>query len=424
MESRKAARTRGPNQGPRGSASNQRVLFRDRVVELRRVPASKLHPDPKNWRRHPSAQAVALRALLAEVGWADACLVRQTEQGLVLIDGHLRREVASDALVPVLVLDITESEAQTLLATLDPLAGMAVADPDALKALLATAVIPDAELLAHIEELLPDARRPGRCDPDEVPGLPKRSSVAPGELWMMGEHRVLCGDATSREDLDKITAGSPADLLWTDPPYGVGYVGKTRDALTLSNDEASGVDHLLERAFEAIDAVLRPGSPLYVAHPAGALSVTFAQRFLGAGWRLHQSLVWVKDRMVLGHADYHYRHEPILYGYKPGPGRWGRGHQGWHGGNDQDSVLEAPRPSASRDHPTAKPVELIARCLSNSSAPGEVVLDPFAGSGSTLIACEQLGRVARLIEIDPRYCQVILDRWQAFTGKRAVRFDG
>ena len=146
--------------------------------------------------------------------------------------------------------------------------------------------------------------------------------------------------------------------------------------------------------------------------------------FREVGWELRQTLVWVKDAMVLGHADYHYRHEPILYGYKPGPGRWGRGHQGWHGGNDQDSVLEVPRPTTSRDHPTAKPVELITRCLANSSAPGEVVLDPFAGSGSILIACEQLGRSARLIEIDPIYCQVILDRWQAFTGKRAVRVDG
>jgi DNA modification methylase len=167
-----------------------------------------------------------------------------------------------------------------------------------------------------------------------------------------------------------------------------------------------------------------PGAALYVAHPAGQLSVNFALAFQGSGWKLHQGLVWVKDRMVLGHADYHYRHEPILYGYKPGPGRWGRGHQGWHGGNGQDSVLEVPRPAASREHPTAKPVELIIACLAISSARGEVVLDPFAGSGSTLIACEQLGRVARLVEIDPGYSQVILDRWMAFTGVSAVRVDG
>jgi DNA modification methylase len=158
-------------------------------------------------------------------------------------------------------------------------------------------------------------------------------------------------------------------------------------------------------------------------HPAGALSSVFLTKFLGARWRLHQTLVWVKDRMVLGHADYHYRHEPLLYGYKPGPGRWGRGHLGWHGGNDQDSVFEIPRPQASRDHPTAKPVELIARCLTNSSEAGEAVLDPFAGSGSTIIACEELGRSAFVCELDPAYCDVTRTRWEAFTGQEAVRVD-
>jgi len=359
--------------------------------------------------------------VLEEVGLADACLARETDEGLVLIDGHLRRELVRDALVPVLVLDVTEEEAETLLATLDPLAGMAVADGETLRALLGSAVVPDAALLEHIWRLVPDDPRAGRTDPDAIPARPKNPSVAPGELWVMGKHRLLCADATSSEDLDEVMGGASADLLWTDPPYGVGYVGKTDEELTLAGDEAGGLDSLLVGAFGAADRVLRPGAALYVAHPAGALSLTFGRRFVETGWHLHQSLVWVKDRMVLGHADYHYRHEPILYGYKPGPGRWGRGHRGWHGGNDQDSVLEVPRPTASREHPTAKPVELIARCLMNSSAPGGVVLDPFAGSGSTLIACEQLGREARLVEIDPRYCQVIVDRWEAFTGNKAVR---
>jgi DNA modification methylase len=404
--------------------STNDLTLKDRIVELRRVRASELLPDPKNWRRHPEAQAKALRAVLAQVGVADACLARRTEAGLVLIDGHLRRELAPDALLPVLVLDVTEGEAETLLATLDPLAGMAVADPDALRALLGTAGVPDAALLEHLRALLPVARRADRCYPDAAPPRPRKSSVKPGEVWAMGEHRLLCGDAASAEDLNRLTADRPVDMLWTDPPYGVSYVGKTKESLTLSNDDPQGLADLLERAFGAIDGVLRPGAPLYVTHPAGALSFTFGQAFIGAGWRLHQTLVWAKDRMVMGHADYHYRHEPILYGYKPGPGRWGRGHQGWHGGNDQDSILDVPRPGASRNHPTAKPVELIARCLRNSSAPGEVILDPFAGSGSTLIAGEQQGRVIRLVEIDPLYCQVILDRWRACTGERAVRVDG
>jgi len=152
--------------------------------------------------------------------------------------------------------------------------------------------------------------------------------------------------------------------------------------------------------------------------------LTFAQAFCSAGWNLHQDLVWVKDSMVLGHADYHFRHEGIFYGYKPGEGRHGRGHRGWWGGNDQTTVFEVPRPKASRDHPTAKPVELIDRHLRNSSLPGTIILDPFAGSGSTLIACEQLGRRCRAAEIDPLYCEVILRRWEAFTGLAAVKDDG
>ena len=139
--------------------------------------------------------------------------------------------------------------------------------------------------------------------------------------------------------------------------------------------------------------------------------------FCSQGWDLRQSLVWVKDVMVLGHADYHYRHEPIAFGYAPGPGRRGRGGRGWYGGNDQDSVLEVPRPAASWEHPTTKPVELIRRCLANSSPPEGVVLDPFAGSGSTLVACEVLGISGRAVELDPCYCDVIVRRFEDLTGQ-------
>lgn len=267
-------------------------------------------------------------------------------------------------------------------------------------------------------------RNEGEADPEDVPERTRRSRVKPGELWSLGRHRLLCGDATEPADLARLMQERRAVVLWTDPPYGVSYVGKTRDALRITNDGADGLSGLLLRAFVAVNELLCPGARIYLCHPAGPLSLTFASAFVDAGWRLHQTLVWAKDRMVLGHADYHYRHEPILYGYKPGAGRFGRGHRGWYGGNDQDSIFEVDRPATSREHPTAKPVELIRRCLENSSRVGAMVLDPFAGSGSTLIACEELRRVAMLIELDPLYCEVILKRWEAFTGERAVRMDG
>jgi DNA modification methylase len=139
------------------------------------------------------------------------------------------------------------------------------------------------------------------------------------------------------------------------------------------------------------------------------------------GWRLRQGLVWVKDSLVLGRSDHHYKHEPVLYGYLPGEGRRGRGSAGWYGGDVQTSVFAVPRPKASPDHPTSKPVALVAAMLANSTRPGEVVLDPFGGSGSTLVACEQLGRAARLLELDPRYGDVVVRRWEALTGGTAIR---
>lgn len=195
-------------------------------------------------------------------------------------------------------------------------------------------------------------------------------------------------------------------------------------ALTIAGDASPGLAALLGSSFANAGRFLSPGAALYVAHPAGALQGTFLDAFFTQGWRLRQTLVWMKDRAVLGHADYHYRHEPIFYGYAPGAGRRGRGHAGWYGGNDQDSVLEVARPAASRDHPTMKPVELVARCLQNSSRKGDVVLDPFAGSGSTLVAAELHQRTARLIELDPRYCDVVVNRWERLTGTSAVRVAG
>lgn len=181
-----------------------------------------------------------------------------------------------------------------------------------------------------------------------------------------------------------------------------------------------GLTDLLNGAFGVADEVLEPGAAIYVFHPAGPLSVTFGAQFVSVGWSLRQTLVWLKDSIVLGRSDYHYRHEPILFGYKPGKGRRGRGAAGWYGGNDASSVLEFPRPKASQDHPTMKPVTLLEALLRNSTQRGDVVFDPFLGSGSTLIASERLGRRCIGIDVDPIYVQVAIERWQKFSGRTAV----
>lgn len=398
------------------------AAFRDRVVELRRVRAGELLENPRNWRTHPKRQKEALRALLSDVGFADALIAREQDGRLVLIDGHLRRSVDPEQVVPVLVLDVDEAEADLLLATLDPLAGLAGADSDALRDLLSRVGSSSEEVRQLFAELLSRAETStGGADPDEIPPVPKRPRTRPGDLWELGEHRILCGDATSGIDLARLMDGEKARLLWTDPPFGVAYVGKTRAALRIRNDHEAGLEALLRGAFAAAGSALAPGAAIYIAHPAGPGQAVFLHAFLAQGWVLRQELVWVKDSMVLGHADYHHRHEPILYGHAPANGRWGRGAAGWYGGHSEASVMEVPRPKASPEHPTAKPVELVRRMIANSSAPKDVVLDPFLGSGSTVIAAEQLGRRCFGVEIDPRYADVAVRRWERFTGRKAMR---
>ncbi len=253
---------------------------------------------------------------------------------------------------------------------------------------------------------------------DDVPE-PGPPVTKPGDLWVMGEHRLLCGDASNTE---AVKFAFPAHCMWTDPPYGVNYVGKTKHALEISSDRAEDTS-VIAGAISAARNVLVQSAPFYVAHPPGARMWVFAQILEAQKWRIHQQLIWVKDSMVLGHSDYHFQHEPILYGFTPGVGRAGRGnHAGthWYGDDSQVSVFNIPRPKRSEEHPTAKPVELVRRCILNSTIKGDAVYDPFLGSGTTIIAAESEGRRCYGLEIEPRYCDVIVARWQKFTGKQAT----
>jgi site-specific DNA-methyltransferase (adenine-specific) len=272
-----------------------------------------------------------------------------------------------------------------------------------------------AELVASLEpEVLPVVG-----DPDEVPEQVVARSVL-GDVWLLGSHRVMCGDSTSPTDVDRLMGGGKADMTWTDPPYGVDYVGKTKEALTIKNDGAEQSAGLLDGAFGSLVAATKPGGAVYVAAPSGPAGNPFAVKLLELGI-FRQRLVWVKNTMVLGHSDYHYRHEDIYFGYTPnGKGRRGRGGDGWYGDHSQTTVLEFPKPSRNAEHPTMKPVELIEYCLQNSSKPKDKILDLFGGSGSTLIAAHQTNRVAYLMELDPHYVDVICARFQKATGIKPI----
>jgi DNA modification methylase len=246
---------------------------------------------------------------------------------------------------------------------------------------------------------------------DKAAELQGKWKTARGQLWKVpsravpgGVHLLLCGDATNKNDVHRLMGQERALWCWTDPPFGVAYEGRTPDALTIQNDDPHGLPDLLRDGFAAADEVLVAGAPIYVCHPAGPLSLEFCRAFVEVGWHHHQSLVWVKDTLVLGHSDFHYRHEGILYGWRKGRERF------WYGGRDQDSVLEVARPKVNEFHPTIKPVELVVRCLKNSTKMRDLGYEPFAGSGTTLVAAEQTGRLCRALEVDPRYVAVALER--------------
>lgn len=267
---------------------------------------------------------------------------------------------------------------------------------------------------------------------DEAPEVPAAPVTRLGDVWQLGEHRVICGDATDPAVYETLLEGGRADAVWTDPPYGVEYQGKTKQALRIQNDGGGDLEALLTDAFAALVPACRPGAPVYIAH-SDTRRVTFEQTARAAGIDVRQNLVWVKGSMVLGHSDYQYQHEPILHGYTEahepvllgyssgGAGRKGRGGPHWYGPNNATTVFEVAKPPANRDHPTMKPVDLIRPMLTNSCRPGGTVLDPFGESGSTLLAAHLNGQRAALIELDPRYVDVICARWQELTGQTPTR---
>ena len=367
----------------------------------------------------------AIRESLEATGQYRALVVRSDTRE-VLAGNHTlaaMRELGYERALVHLV-DVDDEAARRIVLADNRTAELAGYDEAALAGLLAEMddLVGTGWDQSAVDELLATLA-PDRAGEDTEPiAAPADPRTARGDLWLLGEHRLLCGDATDSGDVAELMGGGVAEMMWTDPPYGVEYVGKTKRGLTIDGDTATGLRSLLDAAFAVATAALAPGAPVDVAHPPGARSLDFAQAFVGAGWRLHQGLVWVKNTIVLGHSDYHYAHEPILHGYTPGPGRAGRGkHAGsrWYGDNSQSSVLVYDKPAASTEHPTGKPVGLVEQCVRNSTPPGAIVLDPFAGSGSTLIACENLGRRCYAMEIDPAYCDVIVDRWERHTGQTA-----
>ena len=391
----------------------------NRIVGHADVPPADLVPNPRNWRSHPAEQQRALTGALAEVGWVAEVLVNRTTGHVV--DGHLRVELALDrdeATVPVTFVELSEEEERLVLATLDPLAAMAEAEKDQLAALLADLEPGDEALRALLGDLGRDAGidsiRSGLVDPDDVPHAPDEPTVKLGELYAL------------------VTTGSSAATPPMPPPTTVSSVrsrryGVHRPALerrdrpglepspspTPRPDQRLPAGRGFTRLLRASPATSEHAYRRRLLHPR-CIRVAHARSLAprgGVPLERHDHLV--KDPFVLGRSNYHRRYEPLWYGWPDD------GPSSYVGGRAQDDVWEIPRPRRSEVHPTMKPVELVARAIANSSVSGQIVLDPFLGSGSTLIAAEQTGRRGYGMELDPRYAQVAIERWEAFTGRSA-----
>jgi DNA modification methylase len=389
---------------------------RDRINELRRVKAGDLIPNPKNWRVHPPAQADALRGILAEVGYVDALLARETPEGLMLIDGHLRAETTPDSEVPVLVVDVTEAEADKILATFDPLSAMADADAGQLDSLLREVETGSEALAKMLDELAKDAGCEWAKSPeiieDEVPEPPAVPITQPGDLWLLGEHRLLCGDSTKAYDVATLLEGRVPFIMVTDPPYGVDYDGG--EATKKKREKLAGdkTADLYEPAYRL--------SPCHVSYAwfADSNAAPVYTAATSAGFKPRALLIWnkLKPHYAAASAHYKQKHEPCLYAVRNGSAKF-------VGDMTTPTVWDIEQPRKNEFHPTQKPVECMARPIRNHGGPEDDVYDPFLGSGTTLIAAEQLGRRCYGIEIEPGYCDVIIQRWETLTSRKAERVE-
>ena len=241
--------------------------------------------------------------------------------------------------------------------------------------------------------------------------LPSEPKTRLGDIWVIGRHKLMCGDATSEDVLKRLMGGDKADMYLTDPPYNVAYEGKTEDKLTIQNDsmEDSAFYQFLVDSFVVADSVMNEGAAFYVWH-ADSEGYNFRGACRAVEWELRECLIWNKNTMVLGRQDYQWKHEPCLYGWKGGAAH------NWYSDRKQTTVIDMNKPNRNAEHPTMKPVQLFAYLMENSSKPGDIVLDSFCGSGTTLIACEQMSRAARVLELDPKYCDVIVERYINLVG--------
>jgi site-specific DNA-methyltransferase (adenine-specific) len=386
------------------------------------ISASDLVPYENNSRTHSKEQVEQIKRSITEFGFTNPILIDEHNG---IIAGHGRLQAAQELgikLVPTILLEgLTEAQRKAYVIADNNLALNAGWDLDVLKLEIEGLgeFDFDIDLLGFDDDflagLMEEEPADGLTDEDEVPELEDDPVTVEGDVWILGNHRLMCGDSTKIDAVEKLMDGQKADLWLTDPPYNVAYEGKTKDALKIQNDSQSDLDfrQFLRDCYVAADFVMKEGAVFYIWH-ADSEGYNFRGAAMDAGWKVRQCLIWKKQTLVMGRQDYHWKHEPCLYGWKEGAGHL------WAADRKQTTILEFDRPSKSVEHPTMKPVELFEYQLLNNTKGSDLILDSFGGSGTTMIAAEKNNRYSRLMELDPKYCDVIIKRWQDFTGKEAV----
>lgn len=383
-------------------------------MEIRSVKIKEIKPYDRNAKKHDDTQINNVAESIRQFGFVQPIVI---DSNGVIVIGHCRFEAAKRlkyAEVPCIMVDDLTPEQVDALRIVDNKTNESPWDIDLLAEELQDL---DLSMFDFAWDLMEETAEATEIIEDEAPDVDKANDPISkfGQIWKLGRHRLMCGDSTSEENVKALLGGAKADLLLTDPPYGVDYTGKTKDALKIQNDAKTDEEMIefLSSAFRSADSVMKPGAVFYIWY-AGTKEHAFDKACQLTGWEVRQILIWAKNTMVMGRQDYQWKHEPCIYGWKGGAGHL------WASDRKQTTILEFDRPTANKEHPTMKPIALFDYQIQNNTKGGDIVLDLFGGSGTTIMACEQNGRNACVMEYDPKYVDVIIKRWENFTGEKAV----
>lgn len=392
---------------------NIQIIDINKLIPATYNPRKDLKPD--------DAEYIKIKNSIVKFGFVSPLVINKD---MTVIGGHQRLKVLKDlgiTEVECIVVDLDKTNEKALNIALNKIQGDW--DEDKLEALLQELKLEEFDMnltgfdFDEVDEILNDINgtKEDNFDVDSAYEEIEEPITKPGDIWILGNHRLMCGDSTHKDDIMRLMNNQDADMLLTDPPYNVDYVGKTAEALKIKNDNMDDNQFydFLRKVFENMYIVTKEGASIYVFH-ADTEGINFRKAFKDAGFKLAECLIWKKDCFVMGRQDYQWQHEPVLYGWKEGKAHY------FINDRTQSTILEFDRPKQSTLHPTMKPIDLIAKLIKNSSKENDIILDLFGGSGSTIIAAEQLNRCCYTMELDPKYCDVIVKRWETLTNKEAI----